>query len=325
MTAILGNERPASPSFIQRFPIGLFSSSMGLGGLGLVWRDAHQILGVPILIGEALLAATCLLFSVLTVFLVLKLRSLGRSFWVEAQSPAVMNQLAAPSISLILLSSGLNPYAPALAEVLWVFSSAVNLLIAVYVMMVCWLPQAQAGASVTPAYFVPLVANIVIPIAGAPFGYDSFNWMVFGLSCFFFLILTPIILYRLIVEAALPKPQEPLMFIFLAPPSLCFSAYVILNDGQINAAAEAMFGTVAFFAAAILFKGWRFILQPYSLAFWATTFPLAALAKAFLLMHDDPMSMLSALGAWGTLSLASVMISLVFFHAGRALYRRALY
>lgn len=317
-------EKPGM-SLGARFPVGLFSSSMGLGGLGLVWRDAHSALGVSQTIGEALLALTGVLFIVLTGALVVKVTAMGRAFLEEAQSPAVMNQLAAPSISLVLLSSGLTPYAPELAELLWIFASGLNLLISVYVMMWCWLPRGQVPASVTPAYFVPLVANIVIPIAGEPFGYDGFNWMVFGLSVFFFLTLTPIILYRLIVEAPMPKPQEPLMFIFLAPPSLCFSAYVVLNDGWIDASAEAMFGTVAFFAVAILIRGWRFVLTPYSLPFWATTFPLAAMAKAFVLMHEHHQTSLSALGAWVALTLATVMITLVFCHAGAGLYRRALY
>ena len=52
---------------LRHLPLALFAAPMGLCGLGLAWREAGHVFGVPAAVGEALLALAALVYAALLV------------------------------------------------------------------------------------------------------------------------------------------------------------------------------------------------------------------------------------------------------------------
>lgn len=58
---------PAVSTTLSYLPVGLFGAVMGLTGLALAWRLAHQAFGAPAAIGHAIGALAVVTFVVLAV------------------------------------------------------------------------------------------------------------------------------------------------------------------------------------------------------------------------------------------------------------------
>ncbi len=310
---------------LARLPISVFSITMGVGGLALVWRDAGHLLNAPAMIGESLIGLTIGLFLMLLALTLVRFAQAPKRFLRDAQTPDSMNFITTPTITLLLISAGLAPRSAELGEAIWLAAAIGNLGLSVFVLMFCWLPQRLDIAQITPAWYVPLVANAVIPITGAQYGYDLFNWMVLGASGFFFLALTPPILLRLFAHEALPETLKPTIFIFLAPPSLCFSAYVALNSGYVDETARLIFGVAAFMGAMVAVRAGHILVHRFSMYCWAMTFPVAAFAGAFMHLHWFEGVLATQIAAIAALGLVTAIVSLVFFQSIRAALRGALY
>ena len=59
--------RPAASTPLGYLPVGLFGAVMGLTGLAVAWRLAHQSFGAPAVVGQAIGLLALLTFLVLAV------------------------------------------------------------------------------------------------------------------------------------------------------------------------------------------------------------------------------------------------------------------
>ncbi|MFQ2027195.1 hypothetical protein ACK355_19015, partial [Aeromonas veronii] len=76
-----------------------------------------------------------------------------------------------------------------------------------------------------PAWFIPIVGNIVVPLGGMPLGFHEISLFFFSIGLIFWFSLLTIVLYRLFFHESLPEKLMPTMFILLAPPSIGFISY----------------------------------------------------------------------------------------------------
>jgi tellurite resistance protein len=125
---------PAAAGSLSHLPLPLLAVPMGLGGVGLAWRQASTSLGVPALIGEAMLAL--MVFAWLTLVALHALRALRHPAALRAdlRHPVRSPFLAAGTIGLMLVSAALWPYAPVMAQAAWGVSVALHLLIAMWLL-----------------------------------------------------------------------------------------------------------------------------------------------------------------------------------------------
>ena len=67
-----GTLPPPRLPWLVHLPLALFAAPMGIGGLGLAWRAAGDVLGVPTFIGEVLLLLAGLVWLVVTGLQILR-------------------------------------------------------------------------------------------------------------------------------------------------------------------------------------------------------------------------------------------------------------
>lgn len=255
-------------SRISEFPVMFFAVIMGFGGLSV----AVLKLGFDENIFLVLRAVSTLLFALICVFYGIKIAVFNAEFKKELNHPIRLNFFAAFSISLLLLAM---IYEGSVAA--WLFYAGViaQSYITLFVLR-AWCEREINITHSNPAWFIPVVGNLLVPIASPESA--PWLWFYFGFGLFFYMALFSVLFYRLIFHPQLPAKFMPTLFIFIAPPSIAFLDFVRLSE--FGAFAYILLSVAVFFAILLIFMWRNFIGLKFFLSWWAFSFPLAALCVA---------------------------------------------
>ncbi len=302
-------------SRIKYLPISAFATVMGLSGFTIAWEKAQTLTGFS---GVAVtsLVVTALLFVILVLAYGSKLLLHRAEVLQELHHPVRLSFFPTISISLVLLSIATLEINHGLSLVLWVGGSALHLLFTLYVLG-AWINHEHFQIQhMNPAWFIPVVGNILIPIAGVSHGYVEISWFFFSIGLLFWLVLLTIVFYRIIFHAPLPGKLVPTLFILIAPPAVGFIAYVKLTGG-IDVFARLLYYAGLFITLLLFTQVQRFARLKFFLSWWAYSFPLAAITIATLVMYQQ-------LGHGFFLGLGVVLLAVLTMVIGVLLIRTAL-
>lgn len=84
-----------------------------------------------------------------------------------------------------------------------------------------WIVCNQDNHYSNPAWFIPIVGNIVVPLAGVPLGQTEVSWFFF-VGVVFWVLLFTLIFYRIVFHHQVPVKFVPTLFIQNAPPAVGF-------------------------------------------------------------------------------------------------------
>lgn len=310
----------SSSQRLEHFPIAIFSIVMGTAGLALVWLKAHAVLGMPLMVGEGLRGAVSALFVILLVFYGWKTLRHPHAVRMEMRHPVRVNFFPTLSISLLLLASAYLESAPVVALWLWAAGAVLHLSLTLAIFG-SWLHHTHYDIKhANPAWFIPVVGNIIVPVAGVRLASPELSWFFFSIGLVFWLVLLTIVLYRLFFHEPLPARLAPTLFILLAPPSVGFIAYTHLN-GEVDAFGRVLYYSALFLALLLASNVVRFLRLPFFLSAWAYSFPLAALTLATLVMSTHLSLPTFTLLGFGLLALLSLVIAALAFRTAIAVKR----
>jgi tellurite resistance protein len=283
----VGAVEPHSKTAKRRFeylPVGLFGSVMGVTGLSVAWRLAEVHYGAPGWISDAIGAIAVIAIVALSIGYLLKLVTATDAVRAEFKHPIAGNLFGTISISLLLLPIILVRVSLGLAQGLWVVGAVSTTLFA-WVIVSRWMSDRQQVAHATPAWFIPMVGMLDIPLALPVLHLPGLHGvMVLGLAVglFFAVPLFTLVFSRLVFEAPMPDALLPSLVIMITPFAVGYSTYV-LTTGQNDIFSESLY-TLTLFVLAVLLGRLRnlVICCPFRVAWWAVSFPLAASAIAAL-------------------------------------------
>ena len=293
-----------SQSKIKSLPIMLFAGTMGLGGLCVAYKKLSEIFDLPSEIFSMLRALDCTVFCLLSAFYFFKLLKFKEEVKAEFSHPIRINFFGGFIISLFLLALAYKD-APRLYYSLFYAALGLQTIFTLYVISF-WIDEKFDIATLNPAWFIPVVGNLLIPIIAEK---SQAIWYYFSLGLFFWIILFAVIFYRLVFCDKLADKFVPTLVITLAPPAMAFLGYVKLTE-RFDAFAAILLNINVFFAALILFSYKRFIKLKFALSWWAFTFPTAASSIAFLKAYEITQSdfyLVLGVGAFAAL-VASILI-----------------
>ncbi len=304
-------------SRLPYFPISFFAMVMGLAGLCIAWEKAQIGFHLPFRLDLALLPFTALVFTILTITYLLKLLRYPGEVVKELNHPVKLNFFPAVSISLILLSITMLHTLPQASRILWMIGSSLHLGFTLYVMNI-WIHHDKFEVHhINPAWFIPVVGNVLVPVAGTSHGYYEISWFFFSIGIIFWLVLFTIIIYRVLFHNPLPDRLMPTFFILIAPPAVGFISYVKLNGG-IDNFAHVLYYSGLFLTLLLFTMVLRFSRLQFFLSWWAYSFPLAAITIATLLMFEKTSNPGFAALGWVLLTLLTLVVTFLFYRTMRA-------
>ena len=291
------------------FP-GWFAVVMGLSGLALAWNRAAPLMGdaaadVALVLG--VLAAA--IFVVLAAAALLRWQRHAEAWQEDLKHPVRHTFVAAIPISLILLAT----VAVALGQrgagvaVLWWLGALSQFALTLWVLARWWRGNQPGGlqwASATPALFIPVVGNVLVPLAGVPLEQAAWAAAQFGAGLLFWPVVMILIVVRIGVQGLWPERLLPASFIFIAPPAVVGLAS--LQFGAPALVAWGLWGMALFSFAWCAVLARRIIALPFGMPHWGMSFPLAALAALTLRLAEG--GAMAALGLT-LLALASLVIA----------------
>ncbi|MCO4758134.1 MAG: SLAC1 anion channel family protein [Oceanospirillaceae bacterium] len=309
----------STSSKLQHFPIAFFAMIMGTTGLTLAWQKAAEVLQLPALVSQVLLVLVACLFLAVSLGYVIKILRFPEMSLKEFHHPIKISFFPAFSISVLLLSVATLQVSTDLSLYLWVAGCIMHLGFTLHV-ITQWIhhPKFQIQHS-TPAWFIPVVGNIIVPITGTEHGFYEISWFFFSIGIVYWIILKTLIFNRVLFHDPLPEKLLPTLFILIAPPAVGFISYTKLNGGEIDAFARILFYSAMFLVLLLFTQLERFRRIPFFLSWWAYSFPLAASSIAIQIMYQKTGNSFFEILSWISLTVASLVIALLLFKTFKAI------
>ncbi|MGD2073399.1 MAG: SLAC1 anion channel family protein [Gammaproteobacteria bacterium] len=301
---------------LENMPIALFSTVMGLSGLAIALQRAGGLWPVSVTLGNFVALLSLLVFVVLVWMYTAKAIRYPALVQAELSDPVKMSFGAMVTVSLLLLSVTTLHLAPAVSRVLWVAGASLHLAYTLYALST-WIHKSDVDIRhISPAWFIPVVGNILVPVAGVTHAGPDINWFFLSIGLLFWVVLFTIIVYRVIFHHPLPDRLLPTLFIMIAPPAVGFISYVKLT-GNLDGFGRLLYFNALFLTLLLFLQLPRFLRLPFYLSWWAYSFPLAAMAVATLLMQELAQLPVYTFLAWMFLG---ILYAVVIYLVARTLY-----
>ncbi|WP_372986155.1 SLAC1 anion channel family protein [Marinobacter sp.] len=310
------------PSRLQNFPISWFAVVMGMTGFTIAWHRAETLFALPVKPSPVLLGLTITIFVVLAGFYLAKTVRYPDRVKAEFGHPVKLNFFPTISIGLILMSIAVLPYSANASLACWLVGLLLHLAFTLYVLS-AWLHQTHFEVShINPAWFIPIVGNILVPIAGVQHASSEISWFFFSIGLVFWLVLLTIIFYRMFFHHPLPAKLLPTLFILIAPPAVGFISWLQLT-GEVDAFARILYYSAIFLTLMLMTQVRRFLRLEFFLSWWAYSFPMAAITIATFVMYQQlELAFFKGVGVV-LLALLTLLITVLAGKTAQAVRRRA--
>jgi tellurite resistance protein len=267
---------------VKNLPVNLFGAVMGLAGLSLAWRLASNVFGTSTIIAEAVGIAAIGVFIALALGYIAKWAKYPSAVKNEFTHPTAGNFFGTITIAILLLSSVIAPYGKWLQEIVWAAGSVATIVLS-FISLTRLLKGNIDGNHAVPALLIPGVATLDIAVAGGtlPMAWaHEVNLFAASVGAVVAIVFFTMIFSRLVHQAPLASGMIPSMMILMAPFEVGFLAYVNVVQ-RVDTFAALLFYFGLFFFIILATKIFRPSIA-FAPAWWAISFPMAALSNAAL-------------------------------------------
>ncbi|ARE87014.1 potassium-tellurite ethidium and proflavin transporter [Clostridium formicaceticum] len=253
--------------------------------------------------------------------LTIKVSAQPESFTEAFENPVIASVSPTFSMGLMILSTYIRTYLPSIALGVWILGLLIHICLMLHFTKKYLLKFNIK--KVFPSYFVVYVGIVVGSVTAPVYGFTSLGQLIFWFGFISYLVLLPLVLYRVFIIKEIPEAALPTMVIFAAPASLCLAGYL-------NAFSEKNMMMIVFLASlALLMLFFVLLYMPKILklkfypSYSAFTFPFVISGIAMkgtnnLLMNNGKeIEMLNYLVKflefWSILMVLYVLIRYAFF------------
>ena len=296
-------------SRLQFFPIMMFAIVMGLSGLTIVFQKAGKILHIGAAVGSILATIDTIIFITILVFYGAKLIKYFDEVKKEFVHPVRINFFAASAISFLLFAIIYHDINHTISLYCFYIGTAMQTFFTFYTISF-WINKNLEISHSNPAWFIPIVGNVLVPVAGAGMIENNFLMYYFSIGMFFWVVLTSILINRIIFHNQLAVKFMPTLFIFIAPPAIAFVAYVKMY-GEFDIFASMLYNLALFFTFLLLFMYKNFLNLKFFISWWAFTFPLAAATLASMLAYHKTSIAVYSYFSYIFMAVTTIVVSLV--------------
>ena len=310
----------ATHSRLEHFPIGFFAVVMGLAGLTLATLRLEHATGTGQIASKVFLAVTIAAFIAIAITYLMKMMRYPAAVRGDWNHPVRISFVPAITIGLVLIGTAALPVWPAFGAPVWMVGSALHIAVTLAVVSAWISHRTFEAVHLNPAWFIPAVGNILVPIAGMRLGYTEVSWFFFSVGLLFWIVLVTLVFNRLIFHAPLPERLMPTLMILVAPPAVGFVAWPSLQGGLDPFGRILYYGGVLF---ALIFATQigKVSRLPFMVTWWAYSFPLAALTISTFVYAELAGLAQARTGAFGLYGLLALAIAVLLARTAAGLAR----
>lgn len=149
-----------------------------------------------------------------------------------------------------------------------------------------WMLYEQNIKDMNPLWFLPIVWNMLVPVAWVPLGFIELSWFFFSVWIIMWITMFIIIMNRIVFHNSLPQKLMPTLFILIAPPAVWLISSTILNWWIISDLWKMLFYFSIFMFFIIISKINVFLKLKFFMSWWAYSFPMAVVTTATILFYS---------------------------------------
>lgn len=270
-------------SRLSNFSISFFPIALGLSGLALVCVKLAELYPALHAAGIALTVLSLSAFAVISLLYLARMILYPAMVKKEFFHPVKMNFFPIIAKIFLIHSVIFLTFNHKASFVFWILGVIAQTIL-MFVILSTWIRHTKFEIHhMNPAWFMPVVGAIMIPIAGVEHAPAEFSWFFFAIGLVLWLVLFTMVFYRMVFHAPIAERLLPTLFILFAPPAIGFISYYKLTGG-LDAFAQVLFNMSLFLLVLVLLQFRLFTKIKFYLSWWAYTFPLAALTVALILM-----------------------------------------
>lgn len=200
--------------FLKKYPVPIVGLILGLAAAGNLVQSYgntyRNIFGI--------------ISSILLILMLLKLVKYFKGVAESLENPVVAGVFPTFTMAIMILSTYLKPYTANLAYVIWIIGFVGH------VCLILWFTKKFVMKfnikKVFPSWFVVYVGIVVASVTGPVYNMVSIGKLSFWFGFVIYLILLPVIIYRVMKVKELPEQVLPTLAIFSAPASLLLAGYM---------------------------------------------------------------------------------------------------
>src|SRR5690625_2256297 len=270
---------------LRYFPIALFASVMGLAGTTFAIKQYESMYSLNSVVSTIVFSITIAMFIIVTGIFLYRLIRYPNDIKEELNHPVKTNFFGAIVISFLMLGLVFYDMNETISFVLWLIGALIQLFLTLFLLTDLMWKQTLKIEQFNPVWFIPIVGNIVVPLAGVYHVGVEINILYFSLGIIFSIIYFTLFMNRMFFKGPLPNMLRPTVFILLAPPAIGFMSYVKIF-GEANAFAFILYGFAFYLGLLLLFQIKYYLKVSFFVSWWAMLFPTAAVTNATFLMYE---------------------------------------
>jgi len=261
-------------NFIKKIPLAVSGLALAVASLGNLLRPQEPV--IYIICGVLSTGLMCLFFSKV-IFDFANVKN-------DLNNPVIMSALPTSTMALMLLSGYAKPFIGVAALLLWYLAVAVHILI-----MLAFVKRFVLNfdiKNVFPTWFVAFVGIVAASVTSPVMNAIWLGQIIFGVGFTFYIIVFPVIAYRIIKLGQLPEPARPTIAIFTAPMNLCMVGYLSTFEEPNAMLIYTMLTISVLLYIYVTIKVLPLLKMKFYPTFAAMTFPYVINATAFNMVNQ---------------------------------------
>lgn len=199
---------------LKKYPVPIVGLMLGLAAAGNLVQSY----------GEVYRNTLGIISAILLILMIAKIVKYPRGVAESLDNPVVASVFPTLSMSVMLLSTYLKPYAASLAFTMWIIG--VILHISLILLFTKKFVLNFKIKQVFPSWFIVYVGIVVASVTGAAFKMANVGQIAFWFGLATYLILLPLVIYRVVKVKEMAEQTLPTLAIFAAPASLLLAGYM---------------------------------------------------------------------------------------------------
>ncbi|HSP46979.1 MAG TPA: TDT family transporter [Clostridiaceae bacterium] len=209
--------------WLKKLPLSTSGLMLGLAALGILLGPYHM--GTRNLLGGSA--------GILLVLLVVKILSFPESLKGSFGNPVAESAMAAFPMSIMLLSTYVQPAMPTAAYTAWQLS--IGLCVLLMVLNARTHLRQFSIEKMYPSLFVLFVGISAAGMTAPVYGMELLGQMLFWFGLIVYLPLLLLVTYRVLMIRNIPEPARPTLILYAFPAGLLLAGYLGSFPVKVNA------------------------------------------------------------------------------------------